>query len=204
MEDRKQRAGRHGRLGPKDELFSPYVGGMVNVRSPSLVWQNADFKLEIAPLKPFYFVSEAPDVWLLVTNRADVVFDQRVTVVWRLSGGMVGQVTVNGEVVRVQLGPHEAKRIPLRGQWLPFPGFADYGINFPTVPGMNGQGVESGHEDPVASYSVFDQGPFEREEGWRRRAENLQERTFYGFLVSVAGTLILTGLVIYLTFKPNL
>jgi hypothetical protein len=177
---------------------------MVNLRSPALLWQNAEFKLEIAPLKPFYFVADAPDVWLLVSNRADVVFDQSVTVVWRLSGEMIGQVTVNGEIVHVQLGPDETKRIPLRNQWLPFPGFADYGINFPAVPGTNGHGGEPGHEDPVASYSVFDQGPFEREEGWRRRAEILQERTFYGFLVSMAGTLILTGLVIYLTFKPNL
>jgi hypothetical protein len=177
---------------------------MVNLRSPSLLWKNAEFRLEISPLKPFYFVADAPDVCLLVTNRAGADLDQSVTVVWRLAGGMVGQVTVNGEVVRVQLGPHEGKRIPLRNQWLPFPGFADYGINFPAVPGTNGHGVEPGHEDPVASYSVFDLGPFEREEGWRRRAEILQQRTFYGFLVSVAGTLILTGLVIYLTFRPNL
>jgi hypothetical protein len=177
---------------------------MGNIRIPAFSWGDAEFQLNIDPLQPFYFVADSPEVFLIATNRSHVALDQTVTVVWRLSGEMVGQVTVNGEGVRVQLGPQETKRIPLRRQWLPFPGFADYGINFPARLGGNGQIIEASHEDPVASYTVFDRGPLEREEAWRSRAENLQRRTLWGFIFSVVGTLVLTGLVIYLTFKPSL
>ncbi len=142
-------------------------------------------------------------VALLVRNLEGVALDQTFTVVWLLTSD-TGRPIVNAEVVRAQLGPQESKRIDLRSQWLPGPGFVDYHITFPSLEPVAGHAGESGRTDPIASYRVFDRGPFEREEAWRQRAEDLQKWTLAAFIASVVGTLFLTGLVLYLTFRPSL
>jgi hypothetical protein len=156
---------------------------MTNLRTPPVLVDNAEFWLEVANPRPFYFVGDTPKFTLCARQREGTEFTASLRVRWDLlrEAGSTTHLVPKGNL---KLSVSTTRREDLDIEWVPLPGSALYTLEFSGVKGTTGGDLTYDVRHPVASYEVFDRGVHEEE-------QRLNRRTLCAFVGSILASAFL-------------
>ena len=105
--------------------------------------------------------------------------------------------TPSARVQPYDVPPGEERRYDLPVEWHHLAGTALYSVTFPGAAGPDP--LQAGGTHPLASYVVYDEGEFTKEQRERVETLDLNRRTLWAFYASVIASVFLGGATLVLT-----